>query len=212
MTNRNYEFVTNDTISVNGVTLTRIRAIKDIHWHDVKAGDLGGYIEKYENLTENAWVSGNALVFGEARVAGNAWVYDNARVSGNTRVYDNVWVSGNARVYDSVWVYDNAQVYGNTWVSGNARVSGDARVSGNAQVYDNAMIQSTTDYITIGPARSSGRYTTAFVDSEIGVRVVTGCFSGSISEFNSAIESTHANNEQNLRQYRGFVAVIEASF
>ena len=200
MTNRNYEFVTNDTIIVNGVTLTRIRAIRDIPIHGVEVGDIGGYIEKYENLTENAWVSGNAQVYDNAHVSGNAYVYGNACVSGKA------CVSGNAQVYGDARVYDNACVSGNAWVSGKAHVSG------NAWVYDNAKIQSTTDYITIGPARSSGRYATAFIDSEIGVRVVTGCFSGSISEFKSAIESTHANNEQNLRQYRGFVAVIEASF
>ena len=59
---------------------------------------------------------------GDAWVSGNAQVYGNARVSGDAQVYGNAWVSG------------NAQVYGNARVSGDAQVSGDARVSGNAQV------------------------------------------------------------------------------
>lgn len=36
----------------------------------MKAGELGGYVEKEENLDHegNAWVSGNALVYGDALV------------------------------------------------------------------------------------------------------------------------------------------------
>ena len=67
-----------------GVTFKRIRALID--FGNVKKGELGGFIEKEENLSHenNAWVSGNAWVYGDARV------YDDARVSGNA------WVSGNA--------------------------------------------------------------------------------------------------------------------
>ena len=42
--------------------LYQIRALKD--FGNVKVGDLGGWIEKEANLSQqgNAWVSGNALV------------------------------------------------------------------------------------------------------------------------------------------------------
>nr|WP_243133461.1 hypothetical protein [[Ruminococcus] torques] len=55
----------------------RIKAL--IEFGNVKAGDLGGYIEKEENLSHmgDAWVSGNARVFGDAQVFGDA------RVSGD---------------------------------------------------------------------------------------------------------------------------------
>ena len=76
----NYE-LTDETIEHTGTTLHRIRALVDMPIHDVKAGDLGGFIEKFENLQENAWVSGNAKV------------YDDAVVSGNARVSGNAWVS-----------------------------------------------------------------------------------------------------------------------
>ena len=69
-----------------GKKLFRIRALID--FGDVKAGDLGGYIEKEKNLSHNgnAWVYGNARVSGYARVSGDARVYDNARVSGNADI------------------------------------------------------------------------------------------------------------------------------
>ena len=82
-------------VDISGVKLFRIKAL--IEFGNVKAGDLGGYIEKEENLSHmgNAWVSGNAQVSGDAQVFGDA------------RVFGNAWVSGDA------------------WVSGNAQVSGD---------------------------------------------------------------------------------------
>ena len=79
------EFITNSY----GVKLFRIKAL--IEFGNVKAGDLGGYIEKEENLSHmgDAWIygdaqiSGNAQVFGDAQVFGNAWVFGDARVSGD---------------------------------------------------------------------------------------------------------------------------------
>ena len=67
------EFITNEY----GVNLFRIRAL--VEFGSVKAGDLGGYIEKESNLDQDgdAWVCGNAQVYGDA------WVYGNARVYGN---------------------------------------------------------------------------------------------------------------------------------
>ena len=95
---------------IGNVVLFRVKAL--INTKFFKKGELGGWIEKESNLSQNgnAWVSGNAQVYGNARVSGNAQVYDDARVSGNA------------------WVYDDARVSGNAWVSGNAHVSGDARV------------------------------------------------------------------------------------
>ena len=70
-------------VDISGVKLFRIKAL--IEFGNVKAGDLGGYIEKEENLSHmgNAWVYGDAQVFGYARVFGNVWVSGNARVSGD---------------------------------------------------------------------------------------------------------------------------------
>ena len=61
-------------------TLHRIRAVAEFGL--VKIGDLGGWIEKEENLSHEgkAWVWGNAEVCGNAKVWGNAEVWGNAKV------------------------------------------------------------------------------------------------------------------------------------
>ena len=61
-------------------TLHRIRAVAEFGL--VKIGDLGGWIEKEENLSHEgkAWIWGNAKVCGDAKVWGNAEVWGNAKV------------------------------------------------------------------------------------------------------------------------------------
>ena len=162
MEEKKYELLENDTIEVNGKTLYRIKALKDFSC--IKKGDLGGYIEKENNLShdgkcwvygygnakvyDDAEVYGNACVFGDAKVYGGAKVYgysiiyDSANVYGDAVVYDSANVSGNANVYSYAKVYGNAVVSGDAGVSGNAEVYGNAEIFGNAMVYDNAKVYS----------------------------------------------------------------------
>ena len=93
--NKKFELLLNDTIDVFGKKLFRIKA--KINIGTVETGELGGYIEKEENLSEN----------------GNAWVYDDARVYGNAEVSGDAEVSGNA------WVTSQKDyiVFKNSWSS-----------------------------------------------------------------------------------------------
>ena len=75
---KKFELTGEFTTNVFGKKLFRIKAL--IAFGNVEAGELGGYIEKEENLDQsgNAWVYGNAKVYGDAKVSGNAKVYGNA--------------------------------------------------------------------------------------------------------------------------------------
>ena len=148
---KKYELTTN-TETCFGRKLYQIKALKD--FGDVKAGDLGGYIEKEENLSQDgiAWVFDNACIYGDAEVCGNAQihdiacVYDTARIFGNAHVYCGALVYGNASVYGNALVYGDAEIYGdacvydNAEVFDNAQVFGDAFVCDNAEVFDNACV------------------------------------------------------------------------
>ena len=87
-TTKKYE-LSNIAIEFNGVTLHRIKALKD--FSDVKAGDLGGWVEKEDNLSQigDAWIGGNAKVHGDAQVYDDAQVFCDAEVYGNAQVYGN---------------------------------------------------------------------------------------------------------------------------
>ena len=101
---KKYE-LTDETMEWEGHTLHRIKALRD--FNNVKAGDLGGWVESEDNLSqyEKCWLCDNAIVYGDAIVCNNARIYDNAIVYGDARIY------GNAIVYDNARVCDNARIY-----------------------------------------------------------------------------------------------------
>jgi hypothetical protein len=92
--------LTTESKQIGNKKIFRIKAL--ISFGNVTAGDMGGYIEKEENLSQ----TGNAWVYGDAQVFGNAWVYGDAQVFGNALVY------GDAQVYDNALVCGDAQVSG----------------------------------------------------------------------------------------------------
>jgi len=95
---KKFELTDKFVFNTFGIKLFQIKCTKSFKY--AKEGDLGGYVEKDENLDQesDAWVSGNAQVSGDARVSGNAQVYGDAQVSGDARVSGDAWVSGNAQV------------------------------------------------------------------------------------------------------------------
>ncbi len=195
---KKYE-LTDETITRFGRTLYRIKAL--ISFGNVDEGDKGGFVEKEENLNQegDAWVSGNARVYGDAWVSGNAWVYGNARVYGNAEVYGDAWVSGNARVYG------NAEVSGNARVSGNAEVYGDAWVSGNARVSER------TEIIWINNIGSENGTLTVTRSKDGGLFLTRGCFSGDLSEFEKAVEQTHGESQYG-KEYKALIEYIKLRF
>lgn len=144
-------------------TVYRIRALRD--FGDVKAGDLGGYIECEQNLSH----SGNCWVYDGAAVCCDAVVKDDATVRGNADIIQAAVVSGNANVFGDARVTDNAVITdhaqaGFEWdgttspngkwkngdrtvindnavISGNAQVLGEVVVCDNAKIGDNAYVE-----------------------------------------------------------------------
>lgn len=93
---------------IRGRKLYQIKALKS--FGDVEEGDLGGWVEKDANLSQE----------------GLCWVGENARVYGDAVVRDDAIVAGNAKVFGGAEVYGNAQVKGDVQVCGDAKVYGTA--------------------------------------------------------------------------------------
>ena len=100
MEQKRYEF-TGETMDFFGRTLHRIRSLRA--FSDINVGDIGGWIEKEENLSHNnnaqvcgkARVGGDAQVFGDAQVCGKVWVGGRTRLCGDARIFNNhhYWTS-----------------------------------------------------------------------------------------------------------------------
>lgn len=119
--------LTDETTTVRNVVLCRIRALKD--FGDVKAGELGGYIEKEENLSQE----------------------------------------------------------------------------GNAKVSDNA------DYATVKGFGREFRTTTFFRQKDKTIRVVCGCFYGTLEEFRKKVKETHGDSKY-AKEYLMIADLMETHF
>ena len=201
--------LTDESIQFNSKTLYRIELTEDCKWG--KAGTKGGFIETINNLTENAWVSDNAHVFGNAKVYGDAKVFSNAYVFGDAKVFSNAKVYGNARVSSNAKVYGNAQVSGNALVFGDAHVYDNVQVFATAQVFGdawvsgNAKVEKTSDYITISSLGSLCRTITITFSNKM---ISAGCFRGTLEELKAAVDKKY----QGRGNYYPTIQYIEALF
>jgi len=156
----------------------QIKALKTFTLYDereITAGTLGGTIDSPRNLsqtgacwifpgssvTDNAYVSGNAIVQGNSEISEDARVYGNsvitdgivkrqARVLGDAMVQkgstatvrpiieDNAVVSGSAKIIGAASASPSAEP---TRISGNVRVQGEAIIRNGGKVIDDAKVQ-----------------------------------------------------------------------
>ena len=126
---KKYELLKNDTKMVNGHTVYRIRALID--FNNIKAGDLGGYVETYENLSheDSAWIYDNAVAYEDAQIFDGAVLRDNAVARGETLIF------GRATVKDDAVIMEQARVTGDTVVAGGAVVGARTVLFDEAYVF-----------------------------------------------------------------------------
>lgn len=130
---KTFEF-TGETMLHGKVVLNRIRAIVDIPERGVKKGDIGGWIEKEDNLFGNAWV------YDESKIYGDSKVYDNAEIREGSEVRDEAKVYGESCIRNKSKIRDHASVFDNAIVNNKSEVKYCGRVYGNAIITDESMV------------------------------------------------------------------------
>ena len=114
---KKYEFTGASILTANDVRVKRIRAVRDITVPiaalQIKAGDLGGWIESESNLSQDGdcWVDDDSMVYG------NAKVFENALVRADSKIYGDANVMGDAIVHHSI-------VHGKSVIMSNAELIG----------------------------------------------------------------------------------------
>lgn len=105
--------------------LHRIRALRDIG-DRVKAGDLGGFVESGDNLSDDEDAS---WIFDDAIAAGNAIVDQDSRLFGKAVACGCAYVSQGAALSAGARAEDSAYIRG-------ADLCGHARASGHSMILD----------------------------------------------------------------------------
>lgn len=188
---KKYEF-TKETRLISDQTVYRIKALKD--FGDVKAGDLGGFIEREENLSHEGtcWVAGNAIVHDNAVVRDNAVVCGSAIVRDSAVVCDDAIVCGDSGVFgwsciqEHASIYDNATIYDKVAVKGHSTIKGTAVVCGcillnNMYVADNAKL-CDHNFIALSDCMIRGNAEILSVDDVVIVSLV-GSQNGNLTAY-----------------------------
>lgn len=157
---KKYEF-TGHTKIVDGHVLNEIRARFPFHnLIDIRAGQLGGWIESEKNLSQkgDAWITQDSCIYGNAVVSGNAFIYNDSVIKDNAVIkggnFEKCLVCDNA-VIDKVdaeqtTFKDSAKVscheVNNSVVSGNAQLLGDNTEVNDSTITDNVIVKDSSIY------------------------------------------------------------------
>ena len=102
---KNFELIKDDAITFEGRTLYRIRALVDYPNGHAKKGDIGGYIESEDTLSDWAWIADDAKVY-------DAFVYGDAKISHRACIYYTAYIGGDAYISNPLDVLCFPSVYG----------------------------------------------------------------------------------------------------
>ena len=196
---RHYK-LTDEAIEFDGHILHRIICTES--FRNIRKGILGGFVEGYENLYDEAWVGDEAKVYDGALIDGQAFVTNNACVSHYARISDKAVVGGKASVSgDTVFIGGNVRIYGSVIVrsSSNFRLT----IKGPICIDGNAVIESSYDYIVFKNWWSSGRYFTWTRSNDMW-RV--GCFYGTGK---ALIAKAYKDSKVSGREYERVVKYVE---
>ena len=76
-------------------------------------------------------------------------------------------------------------------------------------MYGDARVYGSAHHITVSPIGSEGGFLTAFRQKDNSIVVRRGCFSGSIEEFEKAINATHGDSKY-AEQYKIVISLIKS--
>jgi carbonic anhydrase/acetyltransferase-like protein (isoleucine patch superfamily) len=156
---KKYKLGPKETFSQGGTFIRahRITALIDIPAHDVRAGDLGGWVGSRRNLSHDGdcWIGQNAVVADACRVKDDALVTGNAtlmyecKVSGNAVIKDNAILQGKIIVQDNAVISDKASITAPEYydaedgytISENAQIMGAAKINGKGYIKGSALIK-----------------------------------------------------------------------
>lgn len=199
---KKYQILTDPqhTITYKNRTLHRIQALKD--FGNVEKGDIGGFIEKESNLSQEelCWIYNDAKVYGNAKVRGHATIADNAVIK------EKAFITGHSMIYRDATICGYAITQDNAIVGGTTTVNEYAIICGNAELFGDAKVTCDRDYYVGKNIWSSGRYFT-YTRSNRMWRV--GCFHGTGKQL---IAKAYKDSTISGREYERIVNYVEAMY
>jgi len=128
---RNTKYEITDIVHEKYPFLHRIRALRDVG-RQVKAGDLGGFVERENNLSfeaeDEAWIFDDAICAGDGYVDKDSCLRERAVVCGHAYVSCGTEMSGDSRAEDDAYIR-------------GARLSQYAQASANSMILQSPLLR-----------------------------------------------------------------------
>lgn len=149
------------------VKIRRIQALIDIPEHNVKAGDIGGFVSSKTNLSHEGtcWIADDAIVYKYATVTENALISGHAtimnrfkrsflNIRGNVKITDEAEVAimgkdfkrdvnvmsidGRTRIMDNAKLYNVREINGDVLIANYATIMDTWKIIGKTTIKDGA--------------------------------------------------------------------------
>ena len=122
--------------------LRRIRALIDIGT-DVKAGDLGGYVESAYNLSQygDCWLYDDSRMFDHSRMRGNSQMHDHSLMLDYSIMLDNSRMHDNSMMLDYSRMFDYSHMHGNSRMHDHSEMRDYSQMHGNSRMHDNSWMK-----------------------------------------------------------------------
>lgn len=189
-----------------GITVYRIEALKS--FDNVKKGDIGGYVESYNNLSQEGycWIYDDSIVFQSAIVKENSYIHDNSIIKGKSEILNSL-VKGSSIIEDST-------IRNESIISLKSKIRDsviDSSTIINSHISDACLnylkikdgdITSPDEYICVKGLGSRNGKTVFYTNREGEVVVTCGCFFGTIKEFKQRVKCEHVKDETGFNKFR----------
>lgn len=187
--------LTDEMKEYNGKFLYRIQALRN--FRDVKAGDLGGWIESEDNLSQegDCWVYDEAMVLDSARVEDSAFASWKAIISENAKIKYFSVATGNAKIFGNAAISGRAVIYGNALIYGNAKILGNEKIGGNANIKESKDFMCDNYFILFSDL--------TFYKTDSGIFVTAWDNEYSLDEFDELAETKF--NKSALKRYKSLI-------
>jgi len=190
---------------VTGIKVSRIQALKD--FANVKAGDLGGWVQSEHNLSHNGncWIYDDACAIEYSGVRGNASMHENSFISehaklwGNSSIHDNSKLRNRTTLWNNSTLYNNACLLGDISLIYNACVYGNIKLSGTFYLAKDAYVGHLNEILIF---KNIELHDLAIYKNFSGIGVTHGEFNGTLGEFINSLKARYWNNKKILKKYK----------
>ena len=118
------------------------------------------------------------------------------------------WVADDCSVSSDSFIAEDSRVTGGSRVDRGSVVTGGSVVDGRSVVDGGSVVTATTDVLALGPIGSRQAVLTVLFNQP-GVRIVAGCWIGTLDEFEARVKEVHGG-ATHAQEYGAAIAFIRA--